>query len=165
MERQSMGDRSFETEGHVTFIVDRVVVLVWKKPPELPGVEHCGSLFRAMDRFGYLVVVQPNAGTQMPGPVRTELSAMLRAHEKRIIGSAIAFEGKGFGAAIVRSVVSAIQLALQPPYPVKVTSDVLSAAQWLTDTMRMRGVAGIDAPTLISSVNKWTRMPSAATGS
>ena len=160
-----MVEKSYETEGHVAFIVDRVVVLIWRRPPELLGVEHCSKLFRQMDRFGYLAVVQPNAGTQMPAQVRTDLSALLRSHEKKILGSAIAFEGRGFGAAIVRSVVSAIQLALQPPYPVKVTSDVLSAAQWLTDSMRIRGVTSIDAPTLIASVNQWVRAPSAATGS
>jgi hypothetical protein len=149
-----MVEKSFESEGHSTFIVDRVVVLIWKKPPELLGIEHCGKLFRQLDRFGYLVVVQPHAGTQMPGAVRTEISALLRTHEKKVLGSAIAFEGKGFGAAIVRSVVSTIQLALQPPYPVKVTSDVLTAAQWLTDTMRIGGITSIDAQTLIAAVRQ-----------
>src|SRR5258708_6648856 len=95
-----------DKDDHCIFSLDRYLVLIWKSPPTMKGVDDCRRGFQLMNdrrvaRLGYLAIVEPKAGSSMPGEVRTALAAMLKQHQKAIVASAIVFEGTGFGASIV----------------------------------------------------------------
>jgi hypothetical protein len=149
-----------DLEAFSVFSVDRYVALIWKHPPTMGGVEHCQMVFEKMEgrspeKFGYLAIVEPKAGSNMPGDVRTKLSAMLKQHQRHIAASLIVFEGTGFGASIVRSVVSAINLATRIEFPAKVESSLYPGTMWLTQYLR--NTSSVSAGALTSVVNDFRR--------
>jgi hypothetical protein len=155
-----------DRDAYAVFTIERHVVLIWKKPPTLAGVLDCRRVFELMckrsdARFGYLAVVEPSAGTSMPAEVRTALSKLVKEYERSIAAAAIVFEETGFGASIVRSVVSAINLATRIEYPSKVESSIGRAGVWLTLQPRLGKT--IAAAQLTTSVNTYrSRWNSAA---
>lgn len=144
-----------ETETYTVFKYDAFAILVWKQAPNLEGVSRLGELFRLVrkslngQKFGYLAIVEEVAGRNMDAEVRKALSMTHKEFEANIAGAAIVFEGTGFRASIVRSVVSAIDFASRMAFPSKVESNVLSGATWL----RQR-VGSVPAQTLASVVNR-----------
>jgi hypothetical protein len=60
-----------------------------------------------------------------------------------MLAAAQVVEGTGFRGAAMRSVLSMLQLAVRPPYPMKVFDNVVAAAHWLSTELATR--AG-DAP-------------------
>jgi hypothetical protein len=145
-----------DRDAYAVFSLERHVVLIWKKPPTLAGVLDCRRVFEVMRtrsnaRFGYLAIVEPRAGTNMPTEVRMALSMLVKEYQHSIAAAAIVFEETGFGASIVRSVVSAINLATRIEYPSKVDSSVGRAAAWLT--LQPRLGKSVSAVALTSSVN------------
>ena len=134
-----------DAEGYALFTVDGNPVLVWKHPPVMAGIDDCKRLFshlratRPQTKFGYLAIVESHAGTHMPSDVRSSLSSMLNQFEQSIAGSVVVFEGTGFRAAIVRSVVAAITLASRLDFPATVESDLRVAARWLVGKLPAGG--------------------------
>ncbi len=55
--------------------------------------------------------------------------------QTHLLGMAQIIIGDGFGAASVRSVLSGIQLATWPDYPVEVFADSASAFPWIADLL------------------------------
>lgn len=154
-------ENTIDNDDYAVFIVDtRIVVLVWKQPPSLAGVTDCRRLFQQVrtkrpgDKFGYLAIVESRAGTNMPADVRDALTLLLREYQGAIAASAIVFEGTGFRASIVRSVVSAINLATRLEFSSTVESDLTVGASWLMD--RVKG-SKLTATSLVAAVNGFRR--------
>lgn len=81
-----------------------------------------------------LTIIEPNA----PPPssdVRDAMAAMLAEFGRVIKYSAVAFEGSGFRAAVVRGVVTGLTLLARMPYPHKVFAGVDDAAQWMINNV------------------------------
>jgi hypothetical protein len=150
-----------ETDGFAVFSVDQCVVLVWKQPPVMAAVDENRRLFQQLrtrqpqDKLSYLVVAEAGVGTQMRSDVRAAVAAMLREYQKAIVGSAIVFEGTGFRAAIVRSVVAAINLASRMEFPSSVQSDLEGAARWLVE----KGGLRMSAADLVDVVRAFRARP------
>ena len=150
-----------ETDGFAVFSVDQCVVLVWKQSPGMAGIDENRRLFQQLrtrhpqDKLTYLVVAEAGVGTQMQSDVRAAVAAMLRDHQDAIAGSAIVFEGTGFRASIVRSVVAAINLASRLDFPSSVHSDLASAAAWLAE----RGGLRMSAADLVEVVRVFRARP------
>ena len=66
---------------------------------------------------------------------RDLVEAVMADAKTHLIGMAQVVLGDGFGAASVRSVLSGIQLAVRPDYPVRVFADVESARPWLEELL------------------------------
>jgi hypothetical protein len=150
-----------ETDGFAVFTVDQCVVLVWKQPPVMAAVDENRRLFELLrarhpeQLLSYLVVAETGVGTQMRAEVRAAVAAMLRDHQKAIAGSVIVFEGTGFRAAIVRSVVAAINLVSRLEFPSSVQSDLASAARWLAE----KGALRMSAAELVEVVRAFRARP------
>jgi hypothetical protein len=150
-----------ETDSFAVFSVDECVVLVWKQPPIMAAVDENRRLFQQLrtrhpqDKLSYLVVAETGVGIQMPSDVRAALAAMLREYQKAIVGSAIVFEGTGFRASIVRSVVAAINIASRLEFPSSVQSDLASAARWLVE----KGGLRMSAADLVDAVRAFRARP------
>lgn len=151
-----------ETAAFAVFSVEHTAVLIWKEPPVPEGVDACKRLFallrarRPKERFGYFTIVESRAGSNMPAPVRDALSAMLRDFQHSIAGAAIVFEGTGFRAAIVRSVVAAINLASRLDFTASVEANVQAGATFLADKQR---ATQLSAQQLVDSLREFRARP------
>jgi hypothetical protein len=115
---------------------DNIVMLVWTGPPTLEGVSFCARAFtklhdaRPYEPLGFYTLISEQAqqGT-LPESVRKALGRMLKENEAWIGSAVIAYEGSGFRATIVRSVITAINLAARPRFPASVHSHRGAAAE------------------------------------
>jgi len=82
-------------------------------------------------RFGLLVVLAPDIDVRLPGGVREALANVVAQYQGVIAATAVAFEGKGFTATIVRSVVTAIALMSSIRFPYKVEDGAERGLEWL----------------------------------
>jgi hypothetical protein len=139
-----MGDKRWVTDSRfAVHIRDNVVVLVWKEPPVIEGVRACAQAMdtiateRPETKIGFMTHVEPKAQEGAPSaPVRHGLTQLLNEHKDRIRASVIVYEGNGFKATIVRSVVTAIQTASSLRFPARVVSDRGTGARWLLEHLR-----------------------------
>ena len=129
--------------GYEVCTLDNVVVLVWRMPPTIKGVEHCDRALNALrathpgKKLGFLTYVEPAAQQGAPPPlVRNALSQMLKTHESALRATVIIYEGTGFKATIVRSVVTAINLASSLKFQSSVSADRASGSAWLINAMQ-----------------------------
>jgi tRNA U38,U39,U40 pseudouridine synthase TruA len=70
----------------------------------------------------------------------------LKSYDKHLAGAAITFEGRGFKMTMVRSVITAINMASRTQFPNSVFADVDSAATWLAmcaPTLRSANVLSV----------------------
>ncbi len=83
------------------------------------------------DSFGFLAVLESSAKLTMEPDLRESVDAYVRRYSTRFTGAAIVFEATGFQATVVRSVVTAINLASRASHPTKVFDDVRTGCSWL----------------------------------
>ncbi|MEY2931186.1 MAG: hypothetical protein RL033_1935 [Pseudomonadota bacterium] len=82
--------------------------------------------------FGYLCVLEPTAQLMMPPDIREGVNAYARRYSERFTGAAIVYEVPGFQATVVRSVVTAVNLASRATHPTKVFDDLRAGTSWLS---------------------------------
>jgi hypothetical protein len=130
------------TDDHCIAIWRRFLVVVWRKDTTSPAVaDFRAALTRLASEtheVALLTVVEPNAPPP-PSDVRDALAAVLAEFGKLIKFSAVAFEGTGFRAAMVRGVVTGLTLLARMPYPHKVFAGVPEAARWLIPNVHRLG--------------------------
>jgi hypothetical protein len=81
--------------------------------------------------FGFLCVLEPSAQLVMEPDVREGVNAFARRYSERFSGAAIVYEVPGFQATVVRSIVTAVNLASRATHPTKVFDDLRAATAWL----------------------------------
>ena len=89
------------------------------------------DLSERYDSFGYLCVLQPEAELTLPAEVRESVNAYVRRYSSRFTGAAIVFEAPGFQATVVRSLVTAVNLASRASHPTKVFDQLRDGTSWL----------------------------------
>ena len=114
-------------------------VLIWRHETTLEGIKAGRDALASMgqshpDGCAMLTIVEPGA-PMPPAEARDALSEVLRDAGDIIKVSAVVFEGAGFRAAAVRSVVTGISLVAKQPYPHKVFATVDAAASWLSPSL------------------------------
>jgi hypothetical protein len=90
------------------------------------------DLSERYDTFGYLCVLEPSASVALSADVRESINAFVRRYSARFSGVAIVFEAPGFQATVVRSLVTAVNLASRTSHPTKVVDDLRSGCNWLS---------------------------------
>jgi hypothetical protein len=108
--------------------VDRIVVFVWTHVPTMDGVVAMTKVFETVHasgsgQLGMLIMIDPRASGLVPAPVRDQLTQGMRQYAPKIRAVAFVFEGTGFAATIVRSVITAMNLVSRPTYWVSVFAD------------------------------------------
>jgi hypothetical protein len=81
--------------------------------------------------FGFLCVLEPSAHLAMAPDVREGVNAFARRYSDRFSGAAIVYEVPGFQATVVRSIVTAVNLASRATHPTKVFDDLRAGTSWL----------------------------------
>jgi hypothetical protein len=90
-------------------------------------------------RSGLLVVLAPHIDVRLASDVREALAQVVAQYQGGIAATAVAFEGKGFTATIVRSVVTAIAMMSSVRFPYKVEDSAERGLEWLIGQL---GVVG-----------------------
>lgn len=113
------------------------VLLVWRKRIDALGVIWAKKAFadllleRPTEKISFLTVVQADCELSTSPEVRKELAGLLAKHNDHLAGAAIAFEGEGFRMTVVRSIITAINMASRTRFPNAVFSNTTDAVDWL----------------------------------
>lgn len=82
--------------------------------------------------FGFLCLLEPSAQLVMSPDIREGVNAFARRYSERFTGAAIVYEVQGFQATVVRSIVTAVNLASRATHPTKVFDDLRAGTSWLS---------------------------------
>lgn len=125
------------TTVHGASVLQRAVARMREGDPTGPGV--------------LLGVVE--AGTPPPAAdVRRALADFLAGAGGYVRVSALAFEGTGFQASMVRAVATGLALLGRPDYPHQVFASVEEGARWIERTLRLAGTPRYQAPELAAAI-------------
>lgn len=121
---------------HVVSREGPVVALLCRAGITLAAVHALSQAFdRATEdprrRIGLLVVLAPDIDVRLPTGVREAMARLVNQHQHAIAATAVAFEGRGFKATIVRSVVTAIAIMSSIRFPYKVEDGAERGIAWL----------------------------------
>jgi hypothetical protein len=121
--------------GYVVATVGRCLIQITVERTTATAV---GLIRRALadlsDRhttFGFLCLLEPTAQLTMSPDVRESVNAFARRYSERFTGAAIVYEVPGFQATVVRSMVTAVNLASRATHPTKVFDDLRAGTSWL----------------------------------
>ena len=128
--------------SHAMAFVGRTLVVLWQTETRAEAVVDLTTLLagRAAEfgSVGLLQVIGDRA-TPPDSSVRAALAAMLKDHEQRIVASAVVFEGAGFRASVVRSVVIGISMLSRPKCPHTVFASTKDGIAWLSGYEALAG--------------------------
>lgn len=111
-----------------------ILLQLWLKGTPLSGVREVRRLAREMGDSlrGTLVVIGRDA--YMPDEAaRAELAAFTKESVPRMARSAMVFEGDGFRASVVRSIMVGLAAAARIGVKYKIFANVAEAAAWMTE--------------------------------
>lgn len=109
-------------------------VTIWRRRTTLSGVETLRSrlseyAYRRSKEIGLLTIVESSAKMPAHG-TREPLAQVLSSVSDQVLISGVAFEGEGFLAASVRSVVVGLTLIARQPFPHRAFKDVEDVSRW-----------------------------------
>lgn len=84
------------------------------------------------ERFGYVCVMERSAELILPSDVRASINAYVKRYSHRFTGAAIVFEEAGFHATVVRSLVTAVNVASRASHPTQVFGELRAGLAWLS---------------------------------
>ncbi len=128
--------------SHAIAFAGQALVAYWQTETREQAVTELATLLADLAaEFGSLVLLQVigDQATPPDGAARAALAAMLKANETRIIASAVVFEGTGFRAAMVRSIVIGISMPSRPKCPHAVFASTKAGVDWLCSQLRASG--------------------------
>jgi hypothetical protein len=113
-----------KTQDYALASWQQIFAVIWRRDTTVEGGEHlrsaCTAFARTQPRgIGLLTVVESGAPLP-PGPARRAIADFLAEGSAFIKCSAVVFEGSGFRAAAVRSVVTGLTLMARQAYPHRV---------------------------------------------
>ena len=120
---------------HGIAVASHTVVVHWQTKTLVTAVEDLTTLLSELaDEFGSVALVQVIHERAIPpdGAACRALVTMLKNNESRLVGSAVVYEGTGFSASVVRSIVFAIATLARPRCPHVAFGSVAAAIEWLT---------------------------------
>jgi len=137
--------------------LENVVVLCWKQVPTVDGVEELEHAFTQIlhdyDRLALLTILEDEpARGGAPESVRTGVASLLNRYAQQIAGAAIVYDGGGFRSAIVRSVITAINILSRAKFRNQVFGDVQAASHWLLDHLGNPNVSVEEVTSLVIRV-------------
>jgi len=121
--------------SHGIALSGRTLIVLWQTETRTQAVHELAALLASQaaefGNVGLLQVIGDQA-ISPDGAARTALAEMLKANEAGIVASAVAFEGVGFRASMVRSIVIGISMLSRPQCPHTVFASAEEAIAWLS---------------------------------
>ena len=137
---QSEGEDACEVVGErpecAVGICQGTVVLVWRTAIIVDGARWVRHAFEQLAARGernlaFMTVIEKDCDPSTSSDVRNELADVLAIFEDRLRGAAITFECVGFRATLLRSAITAINMASRARFPNSVFGDSRAATEWL----------------------------------
>lgn len=132
------GDRPrvYHDDGHTTVATFGPYVLWWLRTHMTYAIldaadAACADIVRTYGTIGYIALFEPDATVMMPSEFRAPSAQFVARYSDRFFGAAMVYEPSGFKATVVRSVITAVHLASRARHPLRVTSDLAAAVDWL----------------------------------
>lgn len=128
--------RSFSARG-----IGRIAVLIWHTEVSVDGAKAIGEVFAELRRqnfaegLGFLTIIETKTDIRPPSAARHAIAQVLSDYGGDIRAAAIVYEGDGFKSTIVRSVITAINVASSTCFPNRVFSTTRHALDWLADEL------------------------------
>ncbi len=123
------------TEEAVFASFRETFLVVWRTATTVALVRAMGrhvERFAAAHPSGISMVVVVEEGCEMPdGPTREVMAGDMKRHESFTRHMALVYEGSGFRAAALRSIVAGLHFVSRQKVNTKVLSSVVDAATWL----------------------------------
>jgi eukaryotic-like serine/threonine-protein kinase len=120
--------------SHGLALTGPIVIVLWENETSSGAVHELAALLATHaaenGRVALLQVIGERA-TPPEANVRAALAAMLKDNEARIVASAVVFEGTGFRASVIRSIVIGISMLTRPKCPHTVFASVKEGIAWL----------------------------------
>ena len=122
--------------------IGRTAVLIWHTEASLDGAKAIGKIFAELRRqnftegLGFLTIIETKTDIRPPAAARHAIARVLRDYGGDIRAGAIVYEADGFKATIVRSVITAINLASSACFPNRIFSTTRHALDWLADELK-----------------------------
>lgn len=112
-----------------------VYVVVFLEGGTLPSLEIMdreeGHFAKVHPKFSIFVIVPEVPIRRPPTGVGDKAADMFRRYGPQLVGAATVFSGKGFGASIARSIMSAAELFSKSAAPRKSVATIAEATEWL----------------------------------
>ncbi len=146
--------------------IGRVAVLIWHTEVTVEGARAIANVFaelkkdRSASGFGFLTVLEAGVDIRPSPEARQAVAQVLTDYGSDIRAAAVAYEASGFKATIVRSAITAINIASSTRFPNRVFSGTPRAIDWLALTL---GDATI-AASLRNGVDQMRRVSPGASG-
>jgi len=128
--------------SHGIACVGRTLVVHWQTETRGEAVAELASLLAGLAEQSGGVALLQVIGERATSPdtaTRSALAAMLKANETRIIASAVVFEGTGFRASVIRSIVIGISMLSRPQCPHTVFESSAAGIAWLVQHLKASG--------------------------
>ena len=128
--------------SHAIAFLERTLVVLWQTETRKQAVLELASLLAGLaeeSRGLALMQVIGDHATPPDADTRAALAKMLKANETRIVASAVVFEGSGFRASVIRSVVVGIAMLSRPKCPHTVFASTAEGTEWLSGYMKSNG--------------------------
>lgn len=137
----------WETVGSVVLVSWGVGVTVADVEAVGEGIANAIAAAKPSKVRVLLVLDGGESGSAPDQAVRDAINAITQRNAHGVARMAYVYEKPGFGGALLRSVVTALQLVRPVPYPVKVFDTFSTAVDWL--------VEGHGVPHLLRAANRW----------
>jgi hypothetical protein len=121
--------------------VDRYLLLVWRKRVTASGAVAAERVLkrlyaqRPLATLGFVTLVEEGCSLSVDAEPRETVARMLREHNYALGAAVVAYERPGFVSAIVRSVITAINVASRAVFPSQVTDNIDDAVAFVTATL------------------------------
>jgi hypothetical protein len=118
-------------------ILDRYVIIVWRRELALAGVAWARKAFIHLRRakpdgsIGVFMLANEACDVSANPQLRSELSSLLTTYGERIGGMAVAYEGAALRLSMLRGIVTAISMTSRTRTPIEVFSSASAAGWWL----------------------------------
>lgn len=124
--------------SHGIAFTGRTLIVLWQTETRVQAVRELAALLASqateLGSVGLLQVIGDQA-ISPEGAARAALAEMLKANETRIVASAVAFEGVGFRASMIRSIVIGISMLSRPKCPHTVFASANDGIAWLSEQL------------------------------
>lgn len=121
--------------SHGIAFSQRTLVVHWQTETTGEAVRELANLVSSLaSEFGSLGLLQVigDRATPPDAATRAALAEMLKENEARLVASAVVFEGTGFRASVIRSIVIGISMLSRPKCPHTVFASVPEGVAWLS---------------------------------
>jgi hypothetical protein len=115
------------------------VLLLWRKKTGLQAVTWVRKAFADFlrdhpdEKISFLTVVQADCALGTSEEIRKALADLLGTYKSNLAGAAVAFEAQGFQMTVLRSVITAVNIATRARFPNAVFAHTGDAVAWLRD--------------------------------